>query len=158
MNPHNIKRAKARHLALCDQFDAGKHKPPTRKDARAWLAPIRRAFNQIKQGEVDAHRGYPITRIHHADNDFARIDHCINGFVAMIERLDTGLDISPLRKVSTKLENGVLLTVQEIDACFALLNASETALLRFSRGHLADVAKIEQINIEFERMGLKEAA
>ena len=35
----------------------------------------------------DAYRGYAITRIHHADNDFARVDHAINGFVALMDRL-----------------------------------------------------------------------
>ena len=158
MNEAAKQRAKARHLALCDKYDAEKHKPATRKQIQAWLAPIRKAFNQIKQGEVDAYRGYPITRIHHADNDFARIDHCINGFVAMLERLDGSTDVSPLRKVSTKLENGLLLTVPEIDACFALLNACEDHLRRYTRAELADAAKVEQINIELERMGLKEAA
>jgi hypothetical protein len=150
-------RMQLKMAKLQAQHAAGRLHRPHRARLQRWLEPVRKAFKEMRTGEMLAVKGYPVTSLHTGD-DLARIDHCINGFVAMIERLDTGLDISPLRKVSTKLENGVLLTVQEIDACFALLNASETALLRFSRGHLADVAKIEQINIEFERMGLKEAA
>ena len=73
---------RARYLASCDRFKADKQKPPTRKQARAWLAPIRKALTEMLSGEVDSHRGYAITRIHHADNDFARIDHAINGFDA----------------------------------------------------------------------------
>lgn len=152
------KRMKAHHLAACDRYDAGHGKPPTRKQAQAWLAPIRRAFVQIKSGEVDAHRGYPITRIHHADNDFARIDHCINGFVAMLERLAPEFDITPLKSVSKKLENGVLMTVPEIDACFRVLNACEDLLITYSRAQLKAAALTEQLNIELERIGLKEAA
>lgn len=113
---------------------------------------------QIKSGEVDAHRGYPITRIHHADNDFARIDHCINGFVAMLERLAPEFDITPLKSVSKKLENGVLMTVPEIDACFRVLNACEDLLITYSRAQLKAAALTEQLNIELERIGLKEAA
>lgn len=129
------KRIKAHHLAACDRYEAGHGKPPTRKQAQAWLAPIRRAFVQIKSGEVDAHRGYPITRIHHADNDFARIDHCINGFAAMLERL-----------------------APEFDACFRRINACEDLLITFSRAQLKAAALTEQVNIELERIGLKEAA
>lgn len=75
----------------------------------------------------------------------------------MLDRLDLGVDVSPLRKVSTKLGNGVLLTVAEIDACFALLNQCETLLKRYTRTELADAANTEMINIEMERLGLKAA-
>lgn len=153
-----MSRLYRRYRTLCDQYHAGHDKPPTRKQAQAWLAPIRRAFVQIKSGEVDAYRGYPITRIHHADNDFARIDHCINGFVAMLNRLSPDFDTSPMTRIAKKLEAGALLTVPEIDACFAALNDCEDLLLTFSRAQLKDAAQVEQINIEFERMGIKEAA
>ena len=112
-------KARARYLASCDRFVADKNKPPTRKQARAWLDPIRKAFNEIKTGEVDSHRGYAITRIHHADNDFSRIDHAINGFVALIERLMPDFDVATIKRVSKKLENGVL--IEPIEARHQLI-------------------------------------
>lgn len=145
------KRIKAHYLAACDRYDAGKIKPPTRKQAQALLSPIRKALIEIKSGEVDSHRGYAITRLHHADNDFARVDFCINGFTAMLDRLAPDFDTRPLKVVSRKLANGVLLTVPEIDAC-------ESLLITFSRQQLKDAALTEQINIEMERHGIKEAA
>lgn len=154
----SLTRHQRRYLAAVAQYKADSQKPPTRKQAQAWLAPIRRAFVEIKSGEVDAHRGYPITRIHHADNDFARVDHCINGFVAMLNRLSPEFDTGPMERISKKLSNGILLTMPEVDGCFATLNACEDLLLTFTRAQLKDVAQVEQINIEFERMGIKEAA
>ena len=152
------KPERARYLAAVARYKADKQKPPTRSQAQAWLAPIRNAFLEMRTGEVDAYRGYAITRIHHADNDFARVDHCINGFLAMFDRLAPGFDTSAMRKVSKKLENGVLIEFAEVDACFATINACEDLLITLRREELIEAANIEMINIEFERLGLKEAA
>lgn len=108
--------------------------------------------------EVDSHRGYAITRIHWADEDFARVDHCINGFVALIKRLMPEFDVCALDRVSRKLTNGVLLTHEEVEACFAAINRCEDRLIEFTRDQLIDAARTEQVNIELERMGLKDAA
>ena len=151
-------RQQLRHQAAVARYKSGLLKPPTRKQAQAWLSPIRNAFEQIRSGEVDSHRGYAITRIHWADEDFARIDHCVNGFTAMLDRLAPAFDTGPLKRVSKKLENGILLTLEEVDSCFAVLADTESLLLKFTREQLIDAAKTEQINIELERMGLKEAA
>ena len=54
------KRERARYLAACARYQAEKQKPPTRSQAQAWLAPIRKAFNEMRTGvlieyhEVDA--------------------------------------------------------------------------------------------------------
>jgi hypothetical protein len=153
-----LSRLQRHHRAACDQFKAGKQKPPTRKQAKAWLEPIRKAFREIQTGEVDSHRGYAITRIHWADEYFARVDHCINGFVALIKRLMPEFDVAALDRVSRKLTNGVLLTHEEVEACFAAINRCEDRLIEFKRSQLMDAALTEQVNIELERMGLKDAA
>jgi len=151
-------RQRAKYLASCDRYAAETRKPPTRKQARAWLDPIRNAFNEIKSGEADAYRGYVITRIHYADNDFARVDHCINGFLALLDRVIPEFDSSAMRKVSSKLANGILLEHSEVEACFVTLNKCESALIKFKRSDLIDGSRTEMINIEMERLGLKEAA
>lgn len=153
-----LTRQQLRHQAAVARYKADQAKPPTRKQASAWLAPLRRAFAQIRTGEVDSHRGYAITRIHWADDDFARIDHCINGFTAMLDRLDPDFDTGPMKRVSKKLAAGVLLTPEEVDACFTLLAETENRFLTFTRAELKDAAQTEQINIELERMGIKECA
>lgn len=151
-------RTQLRHAAAVARYQAGKNKPPTRKQAKAWLAPIRKALAEIMTGEVDTHRGYPITRIHWADNDVARIDHAINGFVALIERLMPDLDSSPMKRMSKKLEAGALLELHEVTACQSLIDSVEDLLLKFKRSDLVDAANTEMVVIELERLGLKEAA
>lgn len=121
---------------------------------QAWLDPIRNALAEIRTGEVDSYRGYPITRIHHADNDFARVDFAVNGFMALISRLMPEYDLSPMRRLSKKLENGVLLNLAEVNECGALLNEIELRLLKFTRAELKDAADIEMTRIEIERLGL----
>lgn len=153
-----LTRQQRRHQAAIARYQAGRHKPPTRKQMQAWLDPIRKALAEIRTGEVDAYRGYPITRIHHADNDFARVDHAINGFLALIMRLEPDYNVTPLQRLSKKLENGVLLSLDEVTECGVLLNDIEDKLLTFTRAQLKDAADIEMVAIELERLGLKEAA
>lgn len=151
-------RQQLRHQAAIARFKAGRQKPPTRRQIEAWLSPIRKAMASLREGEVDSYRGYAITRIHHADNDFARVDHAINGFVGMLDRLLTDVDTTPLKKLSKKLETGILLELAEVEACIALLDTIEDRLLHLKRADLIDAANTEMINIELERLGLKEAA
>lgn len=151
-------RQQLRFEAAKARYKAGRQKPPTRKQVQAWLAPIRKALAEIRTGEVDAYRGYAITRIHHADNDFARVDHAINGFVALMDRLLTDIDTSCMKKVSAKLGAGILLELAEVEACIDLLNTVEDRLMQFTRAQLVDAANTEMINIELERLGVKEAA
>ena len=153
-----MNRQQLRLMAARQRYEAGRLKPPTRKQVQAWIAPIRKAFSEIRTGEVDSYRGYAITRIHHADNDFARVDHAINGFVALMDRLLTDIDTGCMKKVSAKLGAGILLELAEVETCVELLNTVEDRLMRFTREQLLDAANTEMINIELERHGIKEAA
>lgn len=42
-----MNRLQRHHRAVCDQSKAGHNKPPTRAQAKAWLAPIRKAFVEM---------------------------------------------------------------------------------------------------------------
>lgn len=124
----------------------------TRRQIRSWLAPIRRCFAEIKAGEVDAIRGYAVTRLDHKD-EYARIDHCIAGFRALISRLCAHLDATPLERVEKRLAAGVPLTVEEIDAALAFLRVCEGELIRHTVGEVKSAVLTEQIAIEIdERM------
>lgn len=95
-----MNRQQLRHQAAVARYKSGRKKPPTRREIKAWLDPIRKAMAELRTGEVDSFQGYAITRIHWADEDFARIDHAINGFDALISRLLPDFDLSPFRNVS----------------------------------------------------------
>lgn len=129
----------------------------TRRQIRHWLDPMRKAFREMREGEVDAIQGYAVTRLDTTD-EYARIDWAINGFAAVIERLAPDLDTKPLHKVSKRLANGISLTVADLDRCLALLASAETLLIRIPRSKIRDAVLLEQIAIEAERAGLLEAA
>lgn len=152
-----MNRAQLRHQANIARYKAGKQKPPTRKQSQAWLAPIRKAMIELQTGYVDAYKGYAITRIHWSDDDFARIDYCINGFVCLIDRLCPEISTDPMKRISKKLANGVLLVPAEIDSALVLLKQVENRLIDFRREVLIDAANTEITRIEFERLGLAAA-
>lgn len=129
----------------------------TRHEASQWLAPMRRALAEIKTGEVDSIRGYAVTRLHDQD-DYARLDFCINGFIALLARLNIGLDLGPAERLSKRLAAGTPLTVAEVDAALAILNQAESKLVGLPIRVAKDAVTVEQISIELEAMGLKEAA
>lgn len=129
----------------------------TRKQARHWLAPMRRALGEIKTGDVDAIRGYAVTRLH-TEDEYARLDWCINGFVALLHRLELGLDLGPAERLSKKLEKGTPLTVAEVDTVLALLNLAEDQLVGRPIDAVLEAVRTEQIVIELESLGLKKAA
>ena len=84
--------------------------------------------------------------------------HAINGFVALIERLLPDIDTSAMRRLAHKLEVGILLKIEELDACTAVVNSVEDKLLEFTREQLKDAANTEMVKIELERLGMLEAA
>lgn len=112
---------------------------------------MRRCFGEIKQGEVDAIRGYPVTRLDIAD-EYTRIDWCIAGFRGLIDRLCAEIDTRALLSVEKKLASGVAMEVSEIDAALVVLKRCEDALLRHSIAVVKDAVLTEQVAIELDRM------
>jgi len=154
MMPRTLRHRQAASAAYKARMD----KPMTRKEARAWLAPVRQAFVQMLQGEADAIRGYAVTRLHNKD-DWARTDHCIAGFRCLIHRLMPDLDMGGLQRVEKKLANGVLLTHAELEDCMRLFRTVEDRLLSHIKHDVLEAARTEQIAIELEMMGvIREAA
>lgn len=145
-------RLQLKYRQMQAQYEADTKRPPTRAQARAWLQPLRDAFGEMRTGEVDAVKGYAVTKLRWVDEDYARIDHCIAGFLGLTDRLFPELDTTALRKVGAKLANGVMLTHQEVDACFRVIGKCEDLLLTVSRQALKDAAQVEMIRIELDRI------
>ena len=129
----------------------------TRKKIRSWLAPIRACFAQMRSGEVDSIRGYAVTRLDQKD-EYARIDFCINGFSALIDRLCPDVDTAPLHRISKALANGVPLTIAEIDSALSLLHRCENRLIKRTVADVKSAVLTEQVCIEINELGLREAA
>lgn len=147
-----MNRLQLKYRQMQDRYAADTKRPPTRAQARAWLQPLRDAFNEMRTGEVDAVKGYAVTKLRWVDEDYARIDHCIAGFLGLTDRLFPELDTAALRKVGAKLTNGVMLTHHEVDDCFRVIGKCEDLLLTVSRQTLKDVAQVEMIRIELDRI------
>lgn len=126
-------------------------KKVTRRHAKAWLDPIRKCFAQMRQGEVDAIRGYAVTRLR-ADDDYARIDYCIAGFRGMIGRLFPDFDDGPIELIERRLANGLPLTLPEIDAAVQCLKVCEDAMVGLPRQRVMDAVMTEQIAIELDQL------
>ena len=124
----------------------------TRRQARAWLLPMRKCLRQIRAtGEADSIRGYAVTRLH-ASDDYARIDYCAAGFRALMERICPHIDTAPLLRIEQRLAAGVPLEVEHIDASLRMLMAVENNLIKHSVEEVKEAVMIEQILIEMAEM------
>ena len=129
----------------------------TRRQARSWLSPMRACLRQMLAGEVDAINGYPVTRLHHND-DYARVDFCIAGFRALLDRLCPEIGTSPMVRLEKRLAHGVPVTAAEIEQALSICSLAESALLRHPVAVVKAAVLTEQIIIEFESLGLKDVA
>ena len=124
----------------------------TRRQARAWLLPMRKCLRQIRAtGVADSIRGYAVTRLH-ASDDYARIDYCAAGVRALMERICPHIDTAPLLRIEQRLAAGVPLEVEHVDAALRMLMAVENNLIKHSVAEVKEAVMIEQILIEMAEM------
>jgi hypothetical protein len=118
---------------------------------------MRRCFAEMKSGFSPALNGRAVTRLHDGDDDWARVDYCIAGFVGMIGRLSPELSTKAMQQLQLQIEAGGLVTVQEIDAALAEIRRAEDVLVKLTVKELASAVTTEQIAIEMEAV-MREAA
>lgn len=142
-----------RILAMRDQYEAAKNKPPTRKRIIQWMSPLRNALNELNSGEVDAVKGHPIVKLPWS-GELARIDHAFNGFVSLMGRIDPKIDFSAMLSIAKKLDYGIMLTVDEISTARQELKLSEEACMKITLGELISISNTEIIHQELLNKGL----
>ena len=124
----------------------------TRRQAQAWLLPMRQCFRQILDtGETDAIRGYAVTKLH-ASDDYARIDYCCAGFRGLMDRLCPHIDSQPLRRIEQRLAAGAPLTDGLLTDALRMLRAVEDELIKHSVAEVKDAVLAEQILIEMDEI------
>ena len=106
----------------------------TRKQVTGLLLPIRSALKEMLSGEVDAIRGYAVTRLHHGD-EYERVDFCLAGFSGVLGRIFPALDLSPLTRLQKRLAAGAPVTEADIHR-----KAREAPPFRTGRDRAARVA------------------
>jgi len=129
----------------------------TRRQACQWLKPVRDCFAEMKTGECDSIQGFAVTRLHAFDS-YERTDQCLEGFIALLERLAIAIDLTPLDRLRKRLANGVMLTQREIDDALRTLNHCEDALVKITIPRMKDAVATELVAIELDQLGLREAA
>lgn len=130
----------------------------TRRQARAWLDPMRRTFREMAAtGAVDSVKGYAVTRLHDRD-DYVRIDFATAGFRALMSRLWPALECAALHRIEKRLAAGLMIEREDLTAALVLLNDVERRLMKKTVREVKDAVLAEQIVIELEHLGLKEAA
>ena len=152
-------RRQLQHQAAVARYQAGKNKRLERRRVQSFMSPITRAINQMITGEadVDAETDMPITRLAHND-EWEETHKCINGFVAAMERLMPDVDLDPLRWVSSDLMKGKLMSEKKVLAAKRTLKAIEDRMICCTWDQVMDATRATQIEIELEKLGLKEAA
>lgn len=151
-------RAQLRRQAIIAQCKAAKDKPIERRRVKSFMEPISGAFAQILQGSVDVDdNDIPITRLPHND-EYEALDACIEGFVCAMARLLPDLNLDPLRFVASDLRKGKMMSTKKAQAAKRLLDEIEDRMCKCTWNEIARAVDTTRIEIELERIGLKEAA
>lgn len=122
----------------------------TRRQASAWLLPLRDCLRSIRQtGDVDTIDGYAVS-VDLIDGSAVRIDYLICGFVGLIERALPAVDVRPLTEIADALAARRLVSVSEIDAALRVARAIEDALVRSAVADVQEARLTEEIQIELD--------
>lgn len=142
-----------RPAAMPFWFD--KSSNPSLAETLAIFKPIIEGINSLRD-EVIAIHGYPAFVDHRGQ--LSRIDYALSGWIDCWKRMDATLDTSALIKLAKKLEYGTPIFEEEIEACAACLNKQIGRFMTLPTEAILHHAMTEQISIQLEQMGIKEAA
>lgn len=128
----------------------------SRREAAIIINPIRKGFMDLRTGDADTYRGYVV--FDDWQGQLTRMDEALLGWVDCWTRFNMGLDLTPHDRLRKKLEAGVLLTYEEIDAALSLLRKQEDMLCRMPKDYVKAQTDTECIVIRMEELGIKVAA
>jgi hypothetical protein len=122
--------------------------------------PVFAAFDKLASGEIETVRGAPVFK--DWSGEWCELAPAIDGWADCWDRIcrNQGIDIDlePLRKLARKLDYGIPLTEDDVSAGRAVIDETRSAFVSLpvevTRAH----AVTEQIQIEVDRLNLKEAA
>ena len=151
-------RAQLRRAAIIAKCKAAKDKPLERRRVRSFMEPITNAFASILQGSIEVDENdTPITRLPHNDK-WEALDACIEGFCCAIGRLMPDVDLGPLYFVASDLRKGKLMTPAKAQAAHRTLKIIEDRMTTYTWNEVSSAVDTTRIEIEIERLGLRQAA
>ena len=153
-------RSKKPRRAYRPDRQTHKDRVPSLLEMHALFTPIFNTLRDLESGEVEHDKGIPIMLF---DGEWAAIHSAMIGWACCWERIcgaqGVTYDAAPLRKLAKKLENGVMLEVEDIERAKANIEFTRQVFRVTPASILKQHSITEQIAIEFEKRDLiKEAA
>jgi len=133
---------------------------PDLHDVGTIFRPIHTMFDQLRAGEVDAVRGRPVF----TDwmGEICEVVPALEGWISCWQRIIDGerlaIKLDGLRKIAKRLDLGVIMTEEDVEAGWREVLACQRATTRIPRKTLGSYMRTEQIAIEVEQRGLTYAA
>jgi hypothetical protein len=133
---------------------------PDLHDVGLIFRPIHTMFDQLREGEIDAVRGRPVF----TDwmGEICEVVPALEGWISCWQRIIDGerlvFSLDGLRKISKRLDLGIMLTDDELEAGWREVLACQQATMQITRRAMGSYMRTEQISIELEQRGLVDAA
>lgn len=133
---------------------------PSLLEMHALFTPIFKTMDDLASGEVEHEKGIPIMLF---DGVWSEIHAAMIGWACCWDRIcdaqGIAYDSAPLHKLAKKLENGVMLEVEDVAKAKDNIEFTRQVFMRTPAHILRQHSITEQIAIEFEKRNLiKEAA
>jgi hypothetical protein len=132
---------------------------PSLLEMHALFTPIFKTLDDLASGEVEHDKGIPIMLF---DGEWAAIHAAMIGWACCWERICSAqgmtYDATPLRKLAKKLENGVMLEVEDIERARDCVELTRKVFMKTPAHVLKRHSVTEQIAIEFEKRNLIQEA
>ena len=117
------------------------------------FSPLYALVEQLRTGEVDAVRGYPVLECW---GEFMRADQVLNEVRRCFDRISPHADWAAFDAVGRRLGNGTPITDDDVETLFNTIKMAESVYRSTSLDFLRSMIRTEQIAIELDAM--KEAA
>lgn len=115
-----------------------------------------RSILAILRGEVETINGYPVMK--DWEGTYSRVDYALIGWAECWDRLFGTTDNEPIRRLAAKLANGVPVFEEDLLAVDAILDVQQRAMVRMRVEDVTSSMTTQQIAVELETLGLREAA
>lgn len=133
---------------------------PTMTSVFMLFDPIYTAFDKLAAGEIESVRGRPVFK--DWEGNWCEVAPAMQGWAdcwdRICQRQGMRMDMEPLRKMSRKLSYDSPLTEAEVAAGRAAIDQTREAFRSLPVEVTKDAALTEQIAIQLETNGLKQAA
>ncbi len=118
--------------------------------------PIVSIFESLLSGEIESVKGEPVFR--DWQGNLCEVSPALEGWCDCFARIGAGesvdIKLPMTRKIAAKLKYGTPLSIDEVKEALNELGLCRSLISRTTRDKLKSYMKVEEIQIEFDKMGL----